>query len=584
MSAPQVSISIDGKVLNTFSSLSLNQSMYDHHTFNLVVGHDIIEDLGGHILDGSKAWIGKDIAVLFGDNEFHGIVTSIAMDHNAGLNGDLIISGASHTILLEAGDHMQSWNDKPLKQIVEDVAAEASVEAIVAPAHTPPIEYMAQYGESHFGFLQRLAATFHEWLYYDGKALVFGRPADLGAPVPVVYGTDLDNVQIAMRALPLQRKAYSYLSGKDETIQSEADGQVPGLDGLGSEALSASMDRFALKPQGVTDTRVSDKDGLDKVLKKKQAAAAARLTSLSASGTVMALRPGVVADISAAIRPASAWEMKPYGKYLVLNIQHHFTGNHQYQNRFEAIPADLEVLPPPRVRLPQAEPQIANVISNADPDNQGRVQVRFLWQDASMKSPWMRVTSPDAGKSDQVSSNRGMVTVPEEGDQVMVGFRYNDPMRPFVLGSLFHGKSGGGGGQGNKTKSLTTRSGCTVSLDDDKGSVTISDPSGNTIVMKGDGTMEITAPNELTIQSKKINILASEEIEMQGTNKVNIGSKEITGIGSTKVTLSSDTAMDISAPSTTVKGETSMKVEGTNVDITGTAITNVKGNTMLNLN
>ena len=583
MEQPQVAISIDGKVLNTFSSLTLNQSMYDHHTFDLVVGHDIIEDLGGHILDGSKAWIGKDIAVLFGDNEFHGIVTSIAMDHNTGLNGDLVISGASHTILLEAGDHMQSWNDKPLKQIVEAVAAEASVEAVVAPAHTAPIEYMAQYGESHFGFLQRLAATFHEWLYYDGKALVFGRPADLGAPVPVVYGTDLDNVQIAMRALPLQRKAYSYLSGKDETIQSEADGQVPGLDGLGSEALSASMDRFALKPQSVLPTRVSDKDGLDKVLKKQQAAAAARLTSLSASGTVMALRPGVVADISAAIRPTNAWEMKPYGKYLVLNIQHHFTGNHQYQNRFEAIPAELEVLPPPRVRLPQAEPQIATVLSNADPENQGRVQVRFLWQDASMKSPWMRVTSPDAGKSDQVSSNRGMVTIPEEGDQVMVGFRYNDPMRPFVLGSLFHGKSGGGGGQGNKTKSLTTRSGCTVSHDD-KGSVTISDPSGNTIVMKGDGTMEITAPNELTIQSKKINILASEEIEIQGTNKVNIGSQEITGIGSTKVTLSSDTAMDISAPSTTVKGETSMKVEGTNVDITGSAITNVKGNTMLNLN
>ena len=28
----------------------------------------------------------------------------------------------------------------------------------------------------------------------------------------------------------------------------------------------------------------------------------------------------------------------------------------------------------------------------------------------------------------------------------MVAFRYDDPNRPFVLGSLFHGKSGTGGG------------------------------------------------------------------------------------------------------------------------------------------
>jgi len=39
-----------------------------------------------------------------------------------------------------------------------------------------------------------------------------------------------------------------------------------------------------------------------------------------------------------------------------------------------------------------------------------------------------------------------MVFIPEKGDQVLVGFRYNNPNRPFVLGSLFNGKNGGGGG------------------------------------------------------------------------------------------------------------------------------------------
>lgn len=88
-----------------------------------------------------------------------------------------------------------------------------------------------------------------------------------------------------------------------------------------------------------------------------------------------------------------------------------------------------------------------------------------------MQTSWIRVLTPDAGTSDKVATNRGFVFIPEKGDQVMVAFRYDDPNRPFVLGSLFHGKSGTGGGSSNKTKSLTTRSGCTITLDDEKGSV-----------------------------------------------------------------------------------------------------------------
>lgn len=39
---------------------------------------------------------------------------------------------------------------------------------------------------------------------------------------------------------------------------------------------------------------------------------------------------------------------------------------------------------------------------------------------------------PDAGGTDQVSQNRGYFTIPEVGDQVMVGFVHNHPDRPFV--------------------------------------------------------------------------------------------------------------------------------------------------------
>ena len=81
----------------------------------------------------------------------------------------------------------------------------------------------------------------------------------------------------------------------------------------------------------------------------------------------------------------------------------------------------------------------------------------------------------------------------------MVAFRYDDPNRPFVLGSLFHGKSGTGGGSSNKTKSLTTRSGCTITLDDEKGSVMMKDKEGNSYTADGEGNITISASKSITL-------------------------------------------------------------------------------------
>lgn len=52
---------------------------------------------------------------------------------------------------------------------------------------------------------------------------------------------------------------------------------------------------------------------------------------------------------------------------------------------------------------------------------------------------FIRMMSPDAGGTDQVSQNRGYVAIPEMADQVMAGFEHNHPDRSFVMGGMFHG-------------------------------------------------------------------------------------------------------------------------------------------------
>lgn len=106
---------------------------------------------------------------------------------------------------------------------------------------------------------------------------------------------------------------------------------------------------------------------------------------------------------------------------------------------------------------------------------------------------------PDAGRSGKVTTNRGMVFIPEIGDHVMLGFRYNDPNRPFVMGSLFNGTTGAGGLDKNHLKSIFTRGGNIITFNELETSILVKDPSGNTWFMDGAGNISVTAPKNMTI-------------------------------------------------------------------------------------
>ena len=121
--------------------------------------------------------------------------------------------------------------------------------------------------------------------------------------------------------------------------------------------------------------------------------------------------------------------------------------------------------------------------------------------------------TPDAGTSGEVSTNRGMVFIPEVGDHVMLGFRYNDPNRPFVMGSLFNGTTGNGGQDKNHLKSIFTRGGSTITFNELEKSILVKDPSGNTWFMDGAGNISVTAPKDITITAgANISITAGQNI------------------------------------------------------------------------
>ena len=88
----------------------------------------------------------------------------------------------------------------------------------------------------------------------------------------------------------------------------------------------------------------------------------------------------------------------------------------------------------------------------------------------------------------------------------------NHPDRPFVMGGMFHGQVGLGGGADNRVKSIQTRSGHRIVFTEDE-SIIITDKSGNEIHLDTTGSnINITAPETMTFTAKNMNFIVAENI------------------------------------------------------------------------
>lgn len=611
-------IEIEDQKIEYYSSVVIRQQFNAHHEFAIRIRYDVLGKTGTFSLSNSQKLIGKSVVIKLSDAdtmevayEFRGIICEICMEQSDNFTSDLILKGYSPTILLENGPNLVSFYKKNLKDIVGQLTqslAQNNYAVQMAPQYSSPITYICQYRESTFHFINRLSSDYGEWFYYDGKDLCFGKPST-SPNIDITYGEDVHDIQLKLRILPMNFSSYTYVSKDDKVLTADSPSSVDGLDEYASFALKESNKIFSEPVNFPLRQRVDNKGDMDEFLKKHKASMAANLEVLTGSSDNPKICIGAIASVKFSKLEGNSLIKEDYGKYLITAVEHHVTENGKYFNSFEAIPSGLEIIPVKNIVMPVAEPQIATVTDNKDPDNMGRVRVQMLWQQPiDEMTDFIRVSTPDAGGGKGGAKNRGLVVIPEPGDQVLVCFRYNDPNRPFVMGSMFHGKTGGGGGGGNKSKSLTALSGSVVSLDGD--SISIIDAKGNIIAFTGTGNIDITCSEQIKLEcgGSKITLKKTGEIEISGdkidvkgkiyvkvagtSESVTISSDQLVKLdskatvdikGTQSATLKSDTKVEIQAPSSGVKGDTNLKLEGATVQVDGKTMTNVNGGT-LNLN
>ena len=559
-------VHIEGDELDVVS-VYLEQEFGKHHRFKVVVDYDVAKmSFFGDLTD-QIMLIGRhlDIDLQQGDDsgmayEFRGVIDNVYTEGRDGKHGYLVIEGSSPTNLLERGKRLDIFADMSLSEIFKEVTdgvKDQVLSLVNKPVYPVPLEFMMQYYESDWEFLQRLSAISGETLFYTGRDLVFGQYRDW-EPMEVTYDRELTNVQFGSRLLTNTFTNYQYLPFKDEIIRQESLSTIENSNEYLNTAAYKAQDMGKARPVLVpSPLDIRDQGSLDDMTEIRKAATAAR--TIYVKGVSKACIPRIGRRLTI-LMPDGMSETETLGTYRVIKVIHTMDENHKYRCEFEAIPASLKYFPTPELKMPVATSLVGLVIKNDDPDGHGRVRVEFPFARDRVSATWMRVMTPDAGSSSDISKNRGFVFIPEKGDQVMVGFEFGDPNRPYVMGSMFHGKNGAGGGSNNAVKSIITRSGHTIQFDDAKESlgITIKDINGNVIHLDSKGkNIEITAPETITMNCKnmKVNVDENMDVNVGKDMASSIGSNQKTNVGETIETSANEVKETIGQNATCTVGE-----------------------------
>lgn len=598
MSYPvRITVQVGDNVLTDFRSLTLTQELFTHHTFaldfsfeslarSLKISPDLLFKKGHELLSGQLITIGWVSALPLstdGQFEFKGIITETSIQTNADLTNYYHISGASPTYVLEDGSQSRSFVKQTVAQIFTTVLGEYEgnvFERQLKPRRQAVLPYVAQYDETNFNFLSRLAAQQGEWFYYDGTKLQLGL---VDKPALAFQSSGVQSFTLSMNLQPGQLKGSFYNYRTHQPLQATANAPA-GADAFSEFALKRSKEVFRQPHRLLADSVLTDTTKLQTAMDVLAAKQTSGLVSLEGQGELITLAPGSLVEV----RDAAGVD---YGQFRVLAVVHEMDGDGNYQNRFKGMSGALDSPPANEFYVaPAAHPELAEVIDLADPRRLGRVRVRFQWlveKKVQAESGWLRVTTPYSG------DGKGHLFTPEVGSQVLVNYEHGLPDMPVVVGNVFHPQNKQGATYSppnNHLKGFQTAGGNKFILDDapeakvirisnsgKKGTaVELSFKNNGSITIKSEGPVQVLSPaitleagkeGEIKLHAKNITIDAEENLRLLSGLKTEATTPEMAVHATQTLSLEGSVTATVTGGKVIVAGDTTTSVTAPFVNI-----------------
>ncbi|MEI7555260.1 VgrG-related protein [Candidatus Chlorohelix sp.] len=554
---------LSSEIMDSIISIEVNQTLYLPSMFTIKLYND---DLAW--TDNAKLKIGNEVVISMGYVDtielIKGEITAIELEFSISRLPVLTIQGYDKLHRLQRGRVTRTFINSKDSDIVSSIAmekgltAEASDTSIVYP-------YILQNNESNLEFLQRRAKRIGMELFFqDGK--LYLRKHTQGRKVATLsYGEDLLslNARISYVANVTDVLVRGWDVKNKQAIVGTAT-SATGFSSLTSTNESSARSAFdATTKTAALFSPVTTQSEADKVAEAIFEELSGRIMQVegSAFGTP-ALLPGKCVELAKISTTFS-------GDYYLTSCNHRY-GIEGYVTEFTASGKQAntfaEQVGGGENHWELSRGVVIGIVTNLnDPDNLGRVKIKFPWlpqaQGQDIESNWARVAMPMAG------NNRGFFFMPEVNDEVLVAFEQGDLQYPYIIGALWNGKdappelSQALSNGVVKQRLIKSKSGHVITLDesDDKPKISIVDKTGsNKIIIDSQN-------NTITIESKdKISITSTtKDIELKAAaGKVTLDAKEIEIKSSTNTKISATAKMEVTGLNLEVKASASAKIDG----------------------
>jgi Rhs element Vgr protein len=567
--------------------LTLDSSLHVPDMVELLIAEVKLEELEQQPYD-----VGKTIEVSLTDENdaltmlFQGEITAIEPIFEKNY-ASMIVRGYDKAHRLHRGTTSKAWLNVKDSDIAQQIASKNGLSTNI-DSTSEVFDHVFQHGQSDFEFLQSRAARIGYTVFTQNGKLNFLKPeSPSGAEKVLEFRENL--IAFRPRMSLSEQVTEVTVRGWDVKQKKSWVGQASSSDvgaqiGVGKSGTAATNSAFGAAKRLFARTNVNSQDDAKSIAEALINQANEHFIEADGEAEGLpTLHAGMVVEIKGTIG-------KFDGKYRLTSVRHEYRKG-VYETTFRVEGHKPQLLTD-MFSGGEGGPEsrwygvvIAIVTNNEDPENMGRVKVKYPWLDDNSESFWVRVAMPGAGKE------RGLYIMPEVDDEVVIAFEQGDFNNPVVIGSLYNGKdmpplTASDSVTGGQTfqRQWKTRTGHTITLYDDNSGqeyIEIKDAKANTqikfdtankvITMQSEGDIEILAQGNMTLKSQ------GGSIQMEASSgNVNIKGMQFAAEGSSGATLKSSGTTGVEGTSTTVKGS------GT-VELSSSGIATVRGS-LVNIN
>jgi phage protein D len=498
----------------------------------------IFRDPERDVLEQAGLEIGKRIVISTAslnsdspDKLIDGEVTAIEADYDS-MGSRAVVRGYDLSHRLTAGRKTQTFQNVKFSDIASQLASDANLQADVDDSGGT-VEHVIQANQSDLDFLLGIARRIGFDCRVEGDTLKFKKPTESSTGPAAGDPSSEDPVQLVWNHNLLEFKA------RISAVAQVSDVKVRGWDPTNKEAVIGQADASATnadlsttplhlagkvggKTLVIVDQPVTSQDAADALAKAKaeQVGSAAFEATAVAVGSP-ALRAGVAISISGVDKALE-------GKWSVSSTRHEF-GSGSYKTVIECSgrqDRSLHGVVANSIQGGAGDSRriygLVNAIvtNNEDPQDRGRVKLKYPWLGDDVESFWARVAMPGAGP------DYGVIWIPQVGDEVIVAFEHGDVSYPVVLGGMWNGKDAAPLGDGLFDAGKVKRSGF-ISRKGHKFVFFDGDDASGIALISQDGKFEVSlnetksqlhikADGKLLIEAQSLEIKVDTDAKLSG--------------------------------------------------------------------